>query len=239
MEPIYEATKLLSGSSYPTQGDLRIAFKIIMEIIESKSTANPPTIQSLIANAMKNKISNYWNYLDQNSTISAIIDPSHKLETFDDNLNEVKRMFEEKYKSYTTTTTTTTTTTSSSETLIEENLNSSNSSRNYFRKKLKLSRNNNNSTHDILDIYLNTPEEDVDPLIWYKAREGNPKYSILLKIARDYLSIQATSVPSEQAFSIAKNTINPTRNRLDPEKARAMLCLKSWIDNGLVSLKNT
>ncbi len=230
MEPIYEATKLLSGSSYPTQGDLRIAFTIIMEIIELKSIADPPTMQSLIANAMKDKISNYWNYLDQNSTISAIIDPSHKLETFNEvNLDEIKKIFEEKYKEYLTTTTI------SSEKLVEED---SNSSRSYFRKKLKLSRNNNNINDNILNIYLNTPEEDVDPLTWYKAREGNPKYSTLVKMARDYLSIQATSVPSEQAFSIAKNTINPTRNRLDPEKVRAMLCLKSWINSGLISLKN-
>jgi len=230
MEPIYEATKLLSGSSYPTQGDLRIAFTIIMEIIELKSIADPPTMQSLIANAMKDKISNYWNYLDQNSTISAIIDPSHKLETFNEvNLDEIKKIFEEKYKEYLTTTTI------SSEKLVEED---SNSSRSYFRKKLKLSRNNNNINDNILNIYLNTPEEDVDPLTWYKAREGNPKYSTLVKMARDYLSIQATSVPSEQAFSIAKNTINPTRNRLDPVKVRAMLCLKSWINSGLISLKN-
>ena len=230
MEPIYEATKLLSDSSYPTQGDLRIAFTIIMEIIELKSIADPPTMQSLIANAMKDKISNYWNYLDQNSTISAIIDPSHKLETFNEvNLDEIKKIFEEKYKEYLTTTTI------SSEKLVEED---SNSSRSYFRKKLKLSRNNNNINDNILNIYLNTPEKDVDPLTWYKAREGNPKYSTLVKMARDYLSIQATSVPSEQAFSIAKNTINPTRNRLDPEKVRAMLCLKSWINSGLISLKN-
>jgi len=124
MEPIYEATKLLSGSSYPTQGDLRIAFTIIMEIIELKSIADPPTMQSLIANAMKDKISNYWNYLDQNSTISAIIDPSHKLETFNEvNLDEIKKIFEEKYKEYLTTTTI------SSEKLVEED---SNSSRSYF-----------------------------------------------------------------------------------------------------------
>ena len=230
MEPIYEATKLLSGSSYPTQGDLRIAFTIIMEIIELKSIADPPTMQSLIANAMKDKISNYWNYLDQNSTISAIIDPSHKLETFNEvNLDEIKKIFEEKYKEYLTTTTI------SSEKLVEED---SNSSRSYFRKKLKLSRNNNNINDNILNIYLNTPEEDVDPLTWYKAREGNSKYSTLVKMARDYLSIQTISVSSEQAFSIAKNTINPTRNRLDPEKVRAMLCLKSWINSGLISLKN-
>ena len=46
-------------------------------------------------------------------------------------------------------------------------------------------------------------------------------------MAKYYLSIQTTSVPSEQAFSIAKNTISLIRNRLDPEKARASLCLKS------------
>jgi hypothetical protein len=50
-------------------------------------------------------------------------------------------------------------------------------------------------------------------------------------MARDYLTIQATSVPSEQAFSIAGNTISKTRNRLLPETARACLCLKSWIKN--------
>jgi len=158
MEPIYKATKLLSGSTYPTQEDLRIAFTIIMEIIESKLIANPPTMQSLIANAMKNKISSYWNYLNQNSTISAIIDPSHKLETFDNaDLDEVKKIFKEKYKDYLTATT------SSSKILDKD----SNSSRDYFRKKLKLSKNNNNIIYDnIIDIYLNTPEEDVDSLTW-------------------------------------------------------------------------
>jgi len=36
-------------------------------------------------------------------------------------------------------------------------------------------------------------------------------------MARDYLTIQATSVASEQAFSIARNAITKTRNRLLPE----------------------
>ena len=36
---------------------------------------------------------------------------------------------------------------------------------------------------------------------------------------------------SEQAFSVAGNTITPTRNKLDPETTRATLCLKSWIEN--------
>ena len=50
-------------------------------------------------------------------------------------------------------------------------------------------------------------------------------------MSRDYLSIQATSVACEQAFSVAGNTITKTRNRLDPETARSILCAKSWIEN--------
>ncbi|CAG8806782.1 9837_t:CDS:1, partial [Cetraspora pellucida] len=33
LKPIYEATKLLSSSSYPTLGDLLIAFCVIIEIL--------------------------------------------------------------------------------------------------------------------------------------------------------------------------------------------------------------
>lgn len=199
-----------------------------MNMLESKMVANPPTTQSLVATAMNVKLTDYWIHLNKSSTISAIVDPSHKLETFDnDDIDEIKKDFENKYQNYMIKTI------PSTAIPIEEE---SCSSRKYFRKKLKLTRNDN--TIDILNLYLNSPEDDVDPLIWYKAREADPKYNTLTLMAKDYLSIQATSVPSEQAFSVAKNTINPVRNRLDPEKARELLCLKSWIDSGLISLQN-
>ncbi len=53
-------------------------------------------------------------------------------------------------------------------------------------------------------------------------------------MARDFLTIQATSVASEQAFSIAGHTITKTRNCLLSEIARAYLCMKSWISNNLI-----
>ncbi|CAG8719459.1 16196_t:CDS:1, partial [Dentiscutata heterogama] len=53
-------------------------------------------------------------------------------------------------------------------------------------------------------------------------------------IARDYLVVQAISVASKQMFSIAKFTISPTRNRLEPEKACASLCLKTWFATSLI-----
>src|SRR5271154_6288760 len=106
MEPIYEATKLLSGTLYPTQGDLRIAFTIIMQMLKSKMVADPPTTQSLVAAAINSKLENYWVYLNNSSIISAIIDPSHKLEAFNETKIKAKKIFEDKYKSYIKTTTT-------------------------------------------------------------------------------------------------------------------------------------
>ena len=85
-----------------------------------------------------------------------------------------------------------------------------------------------------LTRYLSTPLEDkIDPLLWWHAQKN--EYPILSLIARDFLSVQATSVASEQAFSIAGQTITARRNRLDPDVARASLCLRSWIRNNLYS----
>jgi len=59
--------------------------------------------------------------------------------------------------------------------------------------------------------YLCTPlEDEIEPLDWWYAQRK--EYPILSLIARDYLTVQATSVASEQSFSIAGQTITSQRN---------------------------
>ena len=53
-------------------------------------------------------------------------------------------------------------------------------------------------------------------------------------MACDYLIPQATSIASEQIFSVEKHAISATHNQLDPEKAQASLCLKMWYNLGLI-----
>ncbi len=76
--------------------------------------------------------------------------------------------------------------------------------------------------------YANLPaySGDLNPLEWWKINET--QYPNLAKMARDYLAIPATSVPSEQSFSISKNLITDNRNRLVGKTIRASMCLKSW-----------
>ena len=54
-------------------------------------------------------------------------------------------------------------------------------------------------------------------------------------LINDYLIVQATSVSSEQIFSVAKHTISPTRNRLSTENIRASLCLKTWYEADIIN----
>jgi len=81
-----------------------------------------------------------------------------------------------------------------------------------------------------LDIYFdsNPPGDEIVPLEWWKNHAM--EYPILSKMACDYLTIMSTSVPCEQFFSIAGKQITQTRNKMDPETARACLCLKSWLE---------
>lgn len=48
-------------------------------------------------------------------------------------------------------------------------------------------------------------------------------------MARDFLAIPSTSVPSEQCFSTSKNLITDKRNRLAGKTVRACMCLRSWL----------
>ena len=112
--------------------------------------------------------------------------------------------------------------------------------RTYFRKLCNInidlnnsalqSNSSNNLAGDLEKYLLHDLEDNIEPLLWWKAQT---KYPILSQIARDFLSIQATSVASEQAFSVAGHTLTAERNRLHADTARVTLCVKSWIHNDI------
>lgn len=48
-------------------------------------------------------------------------------------------------------------------------------------------------------------------------------------MARDFLAIPATSVPSEQVFSIAGQILNKRRACLSENMMNAIMCCKAWL----------
>lgn len=226
LEPIYEATKLLSSSSHPTIGDVRtVFFVIIMQLTEAKNEVNP--IKSRIAEKILEKLDKYWNELQSALPEAVLLDPSSKFSTFGSSFEKdnVRQIVNETYQSYAPPVDNT------NEQILETN--QLMSACNYFRTQLKRSYSVMSRNYNVLEEYLSMPDEDVDTLAFWKSKSLNPHWLPLVNMARDYLIAQATSVPSEEAFSVAKHTLSAVRNRLDDEKARASLCLKTWYDSGL------
>jgi hypothetical protein len=63
-------------------------------------------------------------------------------------------------------------------------------------------------------------------------QQHSTQYPTLARIARDYLAIQGSSVPSERAFSSGGLTGTKLRNRLSPQIFEALQILKAGYRNG-------
>jgi hypothetical protein len=209
-------------------GDTRFIFQCIQWHLEEQM-GNDQFTQREMAASISQKIGEYWEIMDSSSIASAILDPRIKLSAFSEDANQnarthIKNIFE----TYRET---------SSNTSSPIRRSAININRQYFTqfRQGAISQTStpaifSTSSISELDRYLGLQiDEETDPLLWWQAHAK--EYPTVSNMARDYLTIQATSVSSEQAFSVAGNTISRTRNRLLPETARACLCTKSWIVN--------
>ena len=74
------------------------------------------------------------------------------------------------------------------------------------------------------DRYLAAPAaEACDAMQWW---EGNAhRYRNTARLAKQYLSVPATSALSEQRFSAARRFISKLRSRLDPDRVDTIIFL--------------
>ena len=98
-------------------------------------------------------------------------------------------------------------------------------------------RSRGNTPSSELGRYLGTdflatmlPEEfdNFDVLAWWKDRESH--FPILAAMARDLLSVQASTVASESAFSFSGRVLSMRRTRLTPSSVETCICLKDYLD---------
>ncbi|GKE55455.1 zinc finger BED domain-containing protein RICESLEEPER 2, partial [Tanacetum coccineum] len=67
-----------------------------------------------------------------------------------------------------------------------------------------------------------------DVLGFWKAKEN--QFHVLSRMAMDILSVQASSVASESAFSTSGRLLTIRRTRLTPESLEMCMCLKDHLD---------
>ena len=100
------------------------------------------------------------------------------------------------------------------------------------KKRISLESDDDDSGDDCVDKelerYIKEPKvgELLDPLIdfWKKRELEFPRLEIL---ARKYLSVQATSTPSERIFSKMANVVSKKRNRITPAHTNETIFLSS------------
>ncbi len=75
--------------------------------------------------------------------------------------------------------------------------------------------------------YLTTPRIDMEaePLAWWQ--HNCTVFPLLSKLARKYLSVCATSCPSERLFSSSGHIVNSLRGNLNPEKVNMLVFLNT------------
>ena len=294
---IERATCFLSASNYPTYGNIQVIFLGIQAYLAHYMN-NEEFSEHLMADAIYQKLDEYWSFMNNSSQISAVLDPRTKLSVFstEEQKNDVKDSIIHLTEYFTSTSSTSTTimtdeltdtrnffkmlcanspsslsvaaitspaitlsatsaatpsaattfaiTTFAATTFATATTTSAAAATTTSATTATISAaatttsaaaattiTHNNIANELEKYLLGGTENNIDPLLWWKTQMK--EYPILSQIARDYLSIQATSVASEQAFSVAGHTLTAMRNRLHPETARATLCVKSWIHNDI------
>ena len=171
---MYEATKLLSSLSNPTQGDIRLSFMGMFAKLKYYKRGSHS--QKQIASAIFEKLLQYWNlHLNQSSIISSLLDPRHKCSTFNEDTQDAIKTLQEIFLLYSLSNTP-----SSSRTKI--------TSRDYFLNLLNSNNYLYNCEEEELNQYFNSPcDNGTDPLVWWKLHKCD--YPILSCITKDYLSI--------------------------------------------------
>ncbi|KAM5575092.1 zinc finger BED domain-containing protein DAYSLEEPER-like [Rosa sericea] len=99
------------------------------------------------------------------------------------------------------------------------------------RAKVSSSYTSTTSSND-LQMYYDLPTIEVDDdnqfsvLSWWKSNES--LYPVVSLMARDLLTIPASTVASESCFSVGGRIVSERRASLSPNTIEALICLKDW-----------
>nr|GEY28754.1 hypothetical protein [Tanacetum cinerariifolium] len=70
-------------------------------------------------------------------------------------------------------------------------------------------------------------EKDFDILLWWKL--NSPRFPIVLKMGKDILSIQISTIAFDSAFSTSGRVLDPYRNALSPQVVEALIRTQSRV----------
>ncbi|KAI3675473.1 hypothetical protein L1987_85063 [Smallanthus sonchifolius] len=252
-----EATKIISGSEYPTSNLFLSELYGIKEALDEVTLDEDDCMKGM-ANEMKKKFDKYWGSCNMLISIGAVMDPRYKMvlvnfsfkaiyskEKADEEIKLVQHNLEELFKEYV-------------EAYKEPSVGSSRNANigsgpsgkssgstfitSRFGKGIKTGSAKYDQHIRSVDCVESVKSELVtyleegviipEPGVYFDAlawwNNNKLKYKILSKMAADILAIPITTVASESAFSAGGRVIDPHRSSLGTKMVDMLICGADW-----------
>ncbi|CAB4481929.1 unnamed protein product [Rhizophagus irregularis] len=180
------ATAELSTQTYPTIAYARVVLLGLLVDLNENRGHNYSLSEVLLA--IRNKIQEYWAHIDKMTHVSAFFDPRYKTIAYKNlEINEILEPIRNNFPDS-----------------ALSNLPSNNNASIFVQRLSSVRQQRNSNTDELLKYWESADASfDIEPLSWWHAH--STEYPILSKMAQSYLSVQASSVPCEQLFSLAGN----------------------------------
>lgn len=228
LRPLEIATKEVSGEKYVTASTVIPMVHCLIDKISSIKTDD--AVASLLKNAILNECQKRFGKIENVYllAVSTLLDPKFKKMHFKDRLacaksiQHIKSLMEKEFN-----------TKEKSPMVSEPSISSDKKMYSIWSLHYTMMQrsqniiNSDDTLQDEVSLYLKTSvcEFSKNPLqIWEQLASTCP---LLSKLARKFLSLVASSVPSERLFSKAGQTLTQQRNRLKGKKLSKLLFVQS------------
>lgn len=222
LSPFESVTRLLSGATYPTIGLTYPSLCNLKEILATEFILSFETdVAENCRNAILEDLQSRWEFPQELCLKGSFLDPRFKSLDFvsQEMRKEIINQLQTEYEVLKNDLIPSVPVRSNED---QSNLTTMGS---FWKKK---NERNVTPIKNEVQHYLNLPElpalEEYDSFAWWATNKA--QYPILYKMAMKYLSIPASSVPSERLFSDANNLVTPQRTRLDSSIINKIMFLK-------------
>lgn len=228
-----KATDFLQGQRYPTMNMVLIILADIEKSLKECHSQSSSNFEQKISKILLGGFEKRFSANDF-MVVAAFLDPSMKklpiiikhLEENETTIVDMLKNFQNKFKLAPTLlqpiTPATTATTNETHSPIK-------------RMRLELLQRHNDSENvqpsldvEVAKYNLKEGELVVDPIVWWQ--QNGQQFPQLQKLANIFLSVPATSAPSERAFSSAGLLLTVKRSRLHPVRAKQILFVHDNFD---------
>ncbi|XP_076298600.1 E3 SUMO-protein ligase ZBED1-like [Lasioglossum baleicum] len=223
LEPLKDATEIMSGERYPTISQYFPMYYALMNVLQVQTEENSLIVD--ISNKVRNALKERFQPIEQDTLYicATVLDPRYKDQMFS---CEQKQIMYRKLNEEISINSINTEPTSDKD---QESSERKSKLLNFIKNTLGNTERHAETFHSRKDreiaMYLSESvvSTDINIMHWWKSNRS--RFPLLSTVARRFLAIPATQVTSERLFSTSGNIVTNTRARLCPDNVEQLCFL--------------